>query len=109
MVPLTLASVEALIVEISPSGPTVAIPIESVRQISYVSAREVTRSGEREAVFFEDGIVQFSPLHRVLAMKSDEPAPRSWSVLIVQGNHELAAFGVHRVVGISRASRSRHR
>ena len=98
VVPLSVASFHALIVEAS--GGTIAIPLDAVRGSLRVAREEVIRTERRESVLFDGEAIPLATLpHTVSATRSSAgSSPRS-SAVVVRGRAGVAAFTVDRVVG----------
>lgn len=98
VVPVTLAAVEALIVE--SAGRTVGIPMSSVKRTLRVAMGDVAESPQGASISFEGRAIPFAPLDRALrraaAIRNDA---RSWSAVIIEGVSTLAAVGVERLCG----------
>lgn len=99
-VPLSLASIEGLIVE--SDGVVAAIPLDAVRSGIRIERSELARSPLGESVVYNRQVVPFMPLER--AMSGGVPragAPRGGTAVIIEGQRGLAAIGVNRLLGIS--------
>jgi two-component system, chemotaxis family, sensor kinase CheA len=98
IVPVTLAAVEALIVE--SAGRSVGIPMSSVKQTLRVVMGDVVESPHGASISFAGEVIPFAPLDRALqraaATRNDA---RSWSAVIIEGASALAALGVERLCG----------
>lgn len=100
VVPISLSSMEALVVE--SSGMTAAIPIDAVRNCVRVAPDGFTQTPDGATILSGDKVVPFLPLARIVSTIAPKPrTPRSWSTVIVQANGDLAAFGVDRLRGIT--------
>ena len=84
VVPVSLAAVEALIVEAG--GRPVAIPLDAVKRTLRVSAGDLAQSAQGTSILFEGRVIPFAPLERTLrrGVQSKESA-RSWSAVIIEG------------------------
>jgi two-component system, chemotaxis family, sensor kinase CheA len=100
VVPATLASTEALIVEAS--GTTVAIPLDAVRGSIHVGAAEISRGASGASVVYERNAIPFVPLSRSLDPAARLPGARDYTSVIVAGEDGLAAVGVDRLRGTMR-------
>jgi two-component system, chemotaxis family, sensor kinase CheA len=98
VVPVTLAAVEALIVQ--SAGRTVGIPMSSVKRTLRVAIEDLAESPQGASILFEGRVIPFAPLDRALqraaAMKA---GARSWSAVVIEGANALAAVGVERLCG----------
>jgi two-component system chemotaxis sensor kinase CheA len=97
VVPVSLASVDAVLVEAS--GRVAAIPLDAVRGARRVSAQERARTGEGESICVDGASVPFAPLARLLSPRESSPASAISSALVVHGGGQLFALGVDRLVG----------
>jgi two-component system, chemotaxis family, sensor kinase CheA len=101
VVPVSLSSLDALIVEAS--GARAALPVEAVRRTIRVSADDIARSGDGDSIAHEGQLVPFLPLARLLGRESRADPGRSvWSAVVLAGRSGLAALGVERLLGRSR-------
>ena len=101
VVPVSLSSLDALIVEAS--GARVAIPVDAVRRTLRVGADDIARSGDGDSIVHEGQLVPFLPLARVLGGESRADRGRSaWSAVVLAGGSGLAALGVERLLGRAR-------
>jgi two-component system chemotaxis sensor kinase CheA len=96
--PLSLAALEVLTVEAGDGAMT--IPLDAVRQTLRVPSDEIASSSQGESLVHEGRSIPFLPLAAALW---DTAAPtrfrRSWSTVIVEGQGDVAAIGVHRLLG----------
>jgi two-component system chemotaxis sensor kinase CheA len=98
IVPLTIASLPALLVEAC--GVSAILPLDAVRGNLRASPETVVRTARSDAVIYDGHSIPVAPLGRILAPEA--PAGRASapsSVVLVQGQSGVAAFGVDRVVG----------
>jgi two-component system, chemotaxis family, sensor kinase CheA len=97
-VPVSLAAVEALIVEAG--GRPVAIPLEAVKRTLRMSADDLVQSAEGASILFEGQVIPFARLERTLrrGAQSKEGAG-IWSAVIIEGANALAAVGIERLRG----------
>jgi len=97
-VPLSLASVEVLLVEAG--GVLATIPLVAVRGTSRIAASDVVRTASGESVVNDGRVIPFVPLSRVLSGRHPLPrGARPWSAVLVQGGEGLAAVGADRLLG----------
>jgi two-component system chemotaxis sensor kinase CheA len=99
IVPVSLSSLEALLVDCS--GVAAAIPLDTVRRTQRVRAEEIVSTAEGRSMLFDGKAIPFMPLSRSLAPEA-RPAPphaRSWSVVVADCGTALVALGVDRVLG----------
>ena len=98
VVPVSLAAVDALIVEAG--GRTVAIPLDAVKRTLRVAADDLAQSAQGASMRFDGRDIPFAPLERALGRttRSREVA-RAWSAVVIEGANALAAVGVERLRG----------
>lgn len=98
IVPVTLASLDALMVE---SGSRlVAIPLDAVKRTLRIATDEVAETADGSSIVFEGKVIPFAPLERALSPgTARRGGPRSWSTVIIKGANALAAVGVERLRG----------
>jgi len=98
VVPVSLAAVDALIVEAA--GRTLAIPLEAVKRTLRVAADELAHSAQGASIVFEGRVIPFAPLERAL-QRTTQPrnTARIWSAVVIEGANALAAVGVERLHG----------
>jgi two-component system, chemotaxis family, sensor kinase CheA len=97
-VPLTIASLEGLLVEAA--GQTVAIPLDAVRHAVRVQPGEIAQSPTGASISVDGKLLPFVPLARALPRQPQARAgafPRS--AVIVEGRAGAAAVGVERLLG----------
>ncbi|MEO6951284.1 MAG: response regulator [Polyangia bacterium] len=95
-VPVSLASVTALVVRVGESQ--VAVPLDAVRRTVRVADAELAQTGEQRSLVFDGAAIPFSWLARLL--DQPEPAPqRTWSAIVVGAADGLAALAVDRLYG----------
>jgi two-component system chemotaxis sensor kinase CheA len=98
VVPVTLAAVEALIVE--SAGRTVGIPMSSIKRTLRIAMDDVAESPQGASILFEGRVIPFAPLDRALPRAAAaRTAARSWSAVVIEGANALAAVGVERLCG----------
>jgi two-component system, chemotaxis family, sensor kinase CheA len=98
VVPVTLAAVDALIVEAG--GQTTAIPLDAVKRTLRVSDCDLVQSAQGTSILFDGNVIPFAPLES--AMRRVTPTrsiARSWSTVIIESANALAAVGVGRLRG----------
>ncbi|ATB27545.1 hybrid sensor histidine kinase/response regulator [Melittangium boletus] len=100
-VPLTLASLEVLGVEVG--GQRLLLPLESLGAAIHLPAEAVTWTGGRGSISHAGEVLAFLPLAEVLDSAESAQRPRVWSVLVLDaGSLGRAAVGVDKLLGISR-------
>jgi two-component system chemotaxis sensor kinase CheA len=101
VVPLFLASLEVLLVEVG--GFVAAIPLDAVREARRVTAGEISRTPRGDSVVYNGKAVPFLRLHRALQVRTQVPRSLpAWSGIIVESANGLAAVGVDRFLGTRR-------
>lgn len=101
VIPLSLATLEVLIVEAV--GVSATIPLDSVREAVRVASSDVSRTDRGESIAHGGTVVPFIALRRALRAGSVPPrANQVWSTVIVEGAKGVAAVGVDRLVGTAR-------
>jgi two-component system, chemotaxis family, sensor kinase CheA len=98
VIPPSLASMDALIVEADGAGSVAAIPLDAVRRTLRVAAGDISRAAPGASILYEQKAIAFIPLSAALdgARWSVE---RNWTALIVAGAAGTAAIGVDRLLG----------
>jgi two-component system chemotaxis sensor kinase CheA len=98
VVPVTLAALDALIVE--SGGGTVAIPLDAIKRTLRVAKEDLAESPQGLSLLFDGKVIPFAPLERALSrMAKPNGAARSWSAVVIEGANALAAVGVERLRG----------
>jgi two-component system chemotaxis sensor kinase CheA len=98
VVPVSLAAVDALIVEAG--GRTVAIPLDAIKRTLRVAAGDLAQSPQGASIMFEGRVIPFAPLERALRRTTQSrDVARSWSAVVIEGANALAAVGVERLRG----------
>lgn len=95
--PLTLAIVQALMVEVS--GETYAVPLGIVRETHVINPEDIRTVQSQEAIFLREETIPLLRLDRMLecerALNGAEPFP----VVITEIGPRLIALGVHSLIG----------
>ncbi|HZL19788.1 MAG TPA: response regulator [Polyangia bacterium] len=99
-VPLSLSSLEALLVEVD--GIAAAIPLDAVRRTVRLTQGEVARTADGETVVYDGQVIPLVPLRRSLRGPA-APAP-AWngggrSAIVLSGATASAAVAVDRLLG----------
>jgi two-component system chemotaxis sensor kinase CheA len=100
VVPVSLASVETLVVEAG--AALAAIPLDSIRQTLGVAAAEISRSSHGESIVHGGRLIPFLPLARALRGESATRRSGLQHTIVVKGTKGIAAIGVDRCVGAER-------
>jgi two-component system, chemotaxis family, sensor kinase CheA len=101
VIPPSLASMEALIVETGDAGDATAIPLDSVRSTLRVAAADIARAAPGASILYEQKAIAFISLSTALA-GARWSVGRSWTAIVVAGPQGLAAIGVDRLLGTAR-------
>lgn len=95
--PLTLAIVQALMVEVS--GEMYAVPLGTVRETHDIDQEDIKTVQNQEAIFLRDETIPLLRLDRLLecgkVLNGSEPFP----VVITEMGNRLIALGVHSLIG----------
>lgn len=95
LVPLSMASVPALVVQCADTA--VAIALDAVRRSLRLPAAQIARAAQGQTVLHEGRAIPFLALSQALGHEAP-PARASWSILVLEGVDGLAAIGIDRVV-----------
>jgi two-component system chemotaxis sensor kinase CheA len=101
VIPPSLTSMEALIVEAGGAGSAIAIPLDAVRRTLRVAAAEIARGAPGASILYEQKAIAFTTLSAALG-GARWSADRNWTAIVVEGTEGLAAIGVDRMVGTAR-------
>ena len=101
VIPPSLASMEALMVEAGEAGIATAIPLDAVRSTLRVAAGDISRAAPGASIMYERMAIAFIPLSTALDGARWSP-DRTWTVVVVAGAGGLAAIGVDRLSGTAR-------
>jgi two-component system chemotaxis sensor kinase CheA len=96
VVPLSVASLEALVVEAA--GTVASVPLDSVRRTLRVPSHDVSHTEQGPTVLYDGRPIPFVPLALALHPRSGAQLQRNiWSVLVIDAGG-LAAVGVDRLL-----------
>jgi two-component system chemotaxis sensor kinase CheA len=97
-VPLSIASLEGLVVEVN--GAPVTVPLDAVRRTLRVPSNEVSRTEHGQSIVCDGHAIPFVPLARMLRPSAGplREAPRVWSAVVLEAAGQ-AAIGVDRLLG----------
>ena len=98
-VPLSIAAVDALVVECA--GTVATIPLDAVRHTQRVVQRDISRSAQGETIVFEEKAIPLAPLSRTLRSGAAARGTRESAAVVVAGSAGLAAIAVDRLLGFS--------
>ncbi|HEV7499154.1 MAG TPA: response regulator, partial [Vicinamibacteria bacterium] len=97
VVPVSLSSVEALIVEAA--GGQAAIPMDAVSRTMRLGRTDITGSPDGDAIAYDGHLIPFAPLSRFLGPDEDARAPRDVvSAVVFSAHRRSAAIGVDRLL-----------
>ena len=95
--PLTLAIVQALMVEVS--GETYAVPLGTVRETHVISPEDIKTVQSHEAIFLRDETIPLLRLDRLLECSHLLNGAEQFPVVITEIGPRLIALGVHSLIG----------
>jgi two-component system, chemotaxis family, sensor kinase CheA len=98
VIPPSLSSMDALIVEVAENAGTVAVPLDCVRRTRRLASSEVTFASPGASVLFDGEAIPFVPLAAALQATAWS-SERNWPAVVVAGAGGLAAIGVERLLG----------
>jgi two-component system chemotaxis sensor kinase CheA len=101
VIPRSVSSVEALIVEADSTGAAIALPLDGVRRIVRLARSDIAYAGAGASILYEEKAVPFMPLAAALD-GANWSFDRAWTAIVVAGGNGLAAIGVERLVGTAR-------
>jgi two-component system, chemotaxis family, sensor kinase CheA len=95
--PLTLAIVQALMVEVA--GETYAVPLGTVRETHVISPEDIRTVQSHEAIFLRDETIPLLRLDRLLECSYELNGAEPFPVVITEIGPRLIALGVHSLIG----------
>ena len=101
VIPRSVTSVEALIVEAGVAGGAIAVPFDGVRRILRLAATDIACAATGASILYEQKAVPFIPLAAALN-GTNWSFDRAWTAIVVDDGSRLAAIGVERLVGTAR-------
>jgi len=101
VIPRSVTSIPALIVEAERGDDAIAIPLDSIRKILRLAAGEIAGVAAGASIVYEQKAIPFVPLAAALNGRR-WPAGRAWTAIVIAGADGVAAIGVARVVGTAR-------
>jgi two-component system chemotaxis sensor kinase CheA len=97
-VPVSLASLEALVVEAS--GARAAIPVSAIQEAIRVDRSEMAHSADGDSIRYEGALIPFLPLAQAIGQEPGGARDgRMWSAVVLRGRGGRAALGVDRLLG----------
>jgi two-component system chemotaxis sensor kinase CheA len=100
VIPRSVSSLEALIVEADATGVAIAMPLDSVRRIVRLGVADIAGAGTGASILYEQTAVPFIPPAALDG--TNWSFDRAWTAIVVAGENGLAAIGVERLVGTAR-------
>jgi two-component system chemotaxis sensor kinase CheA len=101
VIPPSLSSMDALLVEAAANGGIIAIPLDSVRGTRRLARSEITFAAPGASVVHGGSAVPFVPLATALD-GTLWSSGRNWAMVVVAGADGLAAIGVDRLLGTAK-------
>jgi two-component system chemotaxis sensor kinase CheA len=104
VIPPSLASMDALIIEAEGTDGTVSttsVPLDAVRSTLRVAASDISRGSPGDTIVYEQKAIPFIPLTAALEGMPWSPR-RSWTTIVLDGAEGPAAIGVDRLLGTGR-------
>jgi two-component system chemotaxis sensor kinase CheA len=101
VIPPSLASMDALVVEAGGPGCTMAIPLDAVRGTRRITASEISLATLGASVLHDEKAIAFVPLATALD-GTPWSVERNWAVVVVAGADGMAAIGVERLLGTAK-------
>lgn len=96
-VPVSLASVEVLVVETA--GVVVALPLDAVRSTRRIAEAEISRTAREQTIVLTDRAIPFVPLASLLHRSAPRASGRQHSVaVLIEAGGDVVALGVDRLV-----------
>jgi len=95
--PLTLAIVQALMVEVS--GETYAVPLGTVRETHVIASEDIKTVQSHEAIFLRDETIPLLRLDKLLECEQLLNGAEPFPVVITEIGTRLIALGVHSLIG----------
>lgn len=96
-VPISLSGVRVLVMQ--SAGTTVAIPLESVREVIRVESTEIQRAAGGDTITHGDRVVPYMPLARALRRNDLGKGRAATSVVLIASGLKVAAVGVDLLLG----------
>lgn len=94
--PLTLAIIQALLVKLK--DETYAIPLSSVKEISPISSKEITKVQDQEVVLFRNKTLPIVRLNKMLGLEQEKDNDEIMAVIVRKGDKE-AGIIVDNLIG----------
>ncbi len=94
--PLTLAIIDALMVQVS--GETYAIPLDAVSETTKIEARKLTEVHNRRAVTMRNQVLGIINMSELLELPQPEKEPDILSVVVIHDNERRLGLVVDRLL-----------
>jgi two-component system chemotaxis sensor kinase CheA len=101
VIPRSVTSISALIVEAKRSDGLLAVPLDGVRRILRLGPGDIACASAGASILYDGNVVPFIPLAAVLDGTS-WPMGRAWTAVVLAGAEGFAAIGVERLIGTAR-------
>jgi two-component system chemotaxis sensor kinase CheA len=101
LIPRSVTSLAALLVEPANADAPVAIPLDGVRRILRLAPGDIARAAAGASILYEQRAIPFIPLAVALG-GARRSSSRGWTAVIVNGSERAAAIGVERLLGTAR-------
>jgi two-component system, chemotaxis family, sensor kinase CheA len=101
IIPPSLSSMDALIVQAGGNAGTIAIPLHAVRATRRLEANEITLTTLSASIRHEEEAIAFVPLFSALSGTAWS-AEGNWAVVVLAGADGLAGIGVERLLGTAK-------
>lgn len=98
-VPVSIASISALVVEVE--GVAATVPLDAVRRAVRVRPEDIATVDERESISHEGKQIPFLRLERALRIGDAARTRASYAAVVLQAAGATAALGVDRLLGTS--------
>jgi two-component system chemotaxis sensor kinase CheA len=100
LIPFSIASFHALVVEVGGAGA--AVPLEAIRRTLRVAPEEIVGTAQGDWIVHEGQSIPFASLLRIVRpWEPQERLARTTSAFIVEAGGAAATFAVDRIVGAS--------
>jgi two-component system, chemotaxis family, sensor kinase CheA len=101
LIPRSVTSMPALIVEAGSGAGALAIPLDGVRRIVRLAPGDIACAAAGASILYEQEAVPFMPLAAALD-GTPWSVGRGWTAIIVAGSSRIGAIGVERLLGTAR-------
>ncbi|MFZ1990439.1 MAG: response regulator [Alphaproteobacteria bacterium] len=98
IIPPSLTSLEALLVDAGAEGSVMAIPLAAVRATCRSASSGISVTASGASILYDEAAIPFLPLATALDDAS-WPRTKSWATVIIGGSEGAAAIGVERLLG----------